>query len=254
MATTVTPITEAQKRQYQEQGFFVLESAVPADQLAFLREKCDGFVRAQDKEMDRLGTDELNLSRRGSRYFVFLAYKENPDLAAFIFGDLFAEICKATVGDDAMLFWEQFVIKGGPDTSTKGAFSWHQDAGYVDGLPVPHYVNAWVALDDVSDQNGTIYLLPYEKAGTRERIEHQVDPATGDRVGYFGEETGIPVIAPAGSIAVFSSTTFHRSGPNLTPNMRRAYALQFSEAPVFHADGSQMGLTERLLEGGKRVR
>ena len=246
-------ITDAQKRQYREKGFFVLENVVSEADLDMIRAKCDRLIREQEAEMDRLGTDELKLSRRGSRYFVFLAFKDNPDLAGFIFSDLFAEICRATVGDDALLFWEQFVVKGTSDAK-KSVFSWHQDAGYVDGSPVPHYVNAWIALDDVSEENGTIYLLPYEKAGTRKRIEHTVDEETGDRVGYFGDEPGVPVIAPAGSIAVFSSTTFHRSGPNTTDGLRRAYALQFAEAPVPEEDGSVMGLEEWFLRDGKRVR
>lgn len=250
---TAIHISDTQRRDYAERGFFLLENVVPPGALEFLRAKCDGFVRAQEEEMDRQGTDSLNLSRRGSRYFVFLAYKENPDLADFIFSDLFAAICEATVGKDALLFWEQFVVKG-TSRSSKSAFSWHQDAGYVDGLPVPHYVNAWVALDDVSEENGTVYLLPYGDAGTRDRVEHRVDAETGDRVGYFGDAPGVPVIVSAGSIAVFSSTCFHRSGPNLSARMRRAYALQFAEAPVFHADGSPMGITEPFLKDGRRIR
>lgn len=253
MATKTLPlITDEQKQQYREEGFFVLENAIPEADLEMIRAQCDALIRAQEAEMDRQGTDELNLSRRGSRYFVFLAYKDHPELADFIFSDLMAEICRATVGDNALLFWEQFVVKG--TDSKKSAFSWHQDAGYVDGLPVPHYVNCWIALDDVSEENGTVYLLPYSKAGTRERVEHRVDEKTGDRIGYFGDEPGVPVVAPAGSIAVFSSTTFHRSGMNTTDRMRRAYALQFAEDVVHHGDGSVMGLTEWLLKGGERVR
>lgn len=246
-------ITDAQRQQYTEEGFFILHDIIPDEHLIMLRAMGDRLVEEQEAEMDRLGVDELHLNRRGSRYFVFLAFKQHPELASFIFSDVMAEVCRATVGDNALLFWEQFVIKG-TSNQTRSTFSWHQDAGYVDGLPVPHYVNAWVPLDDVNEENGTVYLLPYSKAGTRERVEHTIDPATGDRVGYFGAEEGVPVVARAGSIAVFSSTTFHRSGPNRTDAMRRAYALQFAEAPVHEADGSVKGLREAFLQGGRRVR
>lgn len=248
-----TAVTEAHRKQYREKGYFVLERAIPEEQLEIIRAKCDELVREQEAEMDRLGTDELELSRRGSRYFIFLAYKDHPDLANFIFSDLMADICRATIGDNALLFWEQFVVKG-TSGATKGAFAWHQDAGYVDGLPVPPYVNAWVALDDVSEENGTVYLLPYEEAGTRDRVEHKIDPETQDRIGYFGDSLGEAVIAPAGSIAIFSSTCFHRSGPNTTDRMRRAYALQFAADTVHEADGSVMGLEVPFLRDGERVR
>ena len=246
-------VTQRQRKEYREKGFFVLESAIPDDELNTIRAACDALIRDQDAEMDRLGSDELNLSRRGSRYFVFLAFKDHPELGSIIFSDLMEDICRATVGDSALLFWEQFVVKG-TSNAEKSAFSWHQDAGYVDGLPVPHYVNAWIALDDVSEENGTVFLLPYERAGTSDRIAHKVDPVSGDRIGYFGGELGEPVIAPAGSIAVFSSTCFHRSSPNMTANPRRAYALQFAEHPVNEADGSVMGVEEWFLKGGIRVR
>lgn len=246
-------ITEAHKRQYRDRGFFVLESALPTSELELIRAACDACVADQDRQMDDAGSDDLGLSRRGSRYFAFLPSKDDPRLDDFVFSDLMESVCRATVGGSAMLFWEQFVVKG-PSKSARSAFSWHQDAGYVDGLPVPHYVNAWVALDDVSEANGTVYLLPYEQAGTRERVEHTVDPESGDRIGYFGEHPGEPVVAPAGSIAVFSSTCFHRSGPNVTDGFRRAYALQFAESVVHEADGSVMGLEKWFLRDGRRVR
>lgn len=243
-------ITDEHKRQYQEQGFFILPGVIPEEDLEMVRRECADLIAEQDAEMERLGTDTLNLSRKNSRYFVFLAYKDRPELGEFIFNDLMAEVCRATIGDTAYLFWEQFVVKG---TDKEGAaFGWHQDAGYVDGPPVP-YVNAWIPLDDVSVENGTVYLLPYDKAGTRERVEHTKMPS-GDREGYFGDEEGVPANCPAGSIVVFSSTCFHRSGANSTDKMRRAYALQYSSAPVLEPDGSLKGMAEPFLKDGERVR
>jgi ectoine hydroxylase-related dioxygenase (phytanoyl-CoA dioxygenase family) len=248
---TVLDITEEQAEKYRRDGFFVLPRAIPDDDLNMLRNLCDDLVAEQESEMDRQGVETLKLSKRNKRYFVFLAYQQHPELGSFIFSDLIAEICRATVGGDAMLFWEQFVVKG---TSEAGSsFSWHQDSGYCDAPHEP-YVNAWVPLDDVSEENGTIYLLPYSAAGTKARIEHRLDPATGDRVGYFGDDAGVPVIAQAGSVAVFSSTCFHRSGPNKTDRFRRAYATQFSPEPVLEPDGSLKGLAEQFLVDGRAVR
>ena len=244
-------ITEEQKRQYREKGFFILEKVIPEKELELIRNECSDLVEEQNKEMDKQGVDVLNLSRRNSRYFVFLAYKERPQLGNFIFNDRMAEICKATIGDTAYLFWEQFVVKG---TDKKGAeFTWHQDSGYVDYKHKP-YVNAWVPLDDVNEENGTVYLLPYELAGTKDKIEHKPVPNSNDRVGYFGPEKGIPANCPAGSIVVFSSTCFHRSGANNTNKMRRAYAIQFSPEIIYEADGSLKGLDELFLKDGKIVR
>jgi ectoine hydroxylase-related dioxygenase (phytanoyl-CoA dioxygenase family) len=249
--TTALKITDALRRQYHDEGFMFLERALGDDELAVLRAECELLVKEQDDEMDRLGTDVVNLSRRNSRYFVFNASQRRPALAQFIYSDLMAEICRATIGSEAMLFWEQFVVKG---TDKKGAeFGWHQDSGYVDGPHRP-YVNAWIPLDDVSGENGTIAVLPYARAGTREKVEHVAPPGGGDRIGYFGADPGIPFIASAGSIAVFSSLTFHRSGANSTSKMRRAYAIQYSPEAVREPDGSLKGLAEPFLKNGVRIR
>ncbi len=251
LTQTKFQIPKAKKEQYKKDGYFFLEKVIPDDTLRTLRAECDFLIREQEAEMDKQGTDVLNLSRRNSRYFVFLAYKNRPELGKIIFSDLMAEICRATIGDTAMLFWEQFVVKG---MDKKGAeFTWHQDSGYVDRSHKP-YFNAWIPLDDVTEENGTIYLLSYDKAGTKEKVPHKSVPNSSDRVGYFGSEKGEPFIAPAGSIAVFSSTTFHRSGANFTNKMRRAYAVQFSPETIYEPDGSLKGLAEPFLQNGIRIR
>jgi ectoine hydroxylase-related dioxygenase (phytanoyl-CoA dioxygenase family) len=243
-------ITEAQKKQYQDEGYFVLDGVIPDEELDTLRSECAALIKAQDAEMDRLGTDELNLSRRNSRYFVFLASRTRHRLREFIFSDMMAEVCKATIGANAMLFWEQFVVKG----MEKGSeFAWHQDSGYVDHSHKV-YVNGWIPLDDVNEENGTVYILPYSRAGTKEKVVHRPLPDSNDRVGYFGDDPGVPIICQAGSIVVFSSTTFHRSGANHTNKMRRAYAMQYSPEPIYEADGSLKGLAEPFLVDGRRVR
>ena len=244
-------ISREQRKQYRDEGYFLLDRVIPDQDLEFLRSECTTLIRAQDEEMDRLKTDELNLSRRNSRYFVFLPSKDRPNLRNFIFGDLMAEICRATIGDSAFLFWEQFVVKG---TEKKGAeFGWHQDSGYVDG-PHKAYVNAWIPLDDVDERNGTIYILPFTRAGTREKVEHKLVPGSKDRIGYFGSEPGVLASMKAGSIAVFSSMSFHRSGANSTPNMRRAYSLQFSPEIIYEPDGSLKGLDVPFVMNGQRTR
>jgi len=56
-------------------------------------------------------------------------------------------------------------------------------------------------------------------------------------VGYFGDDPGVPAIVDAGSIVCFSSTVFHRSGPNTTDRLRRVYVAQYSPEPILDDDG-----------------
>ena len=227
---TNSPITDDHRKQYQRDGYFILERAIGEEHLTILRDSCDHLIDLMHQEMDRLGTDHIHISHRGKRYHIAKKYDQSPRLTEYVFSDLMADVCKATIGDPAFLFYDQYVAKAAEQGIS---FSWHQDSGYVDFNHNP-YVTVWAAVDDMSIENGTAYVLPWSKCGIRSRVEHIRDPQTGDKVGYFGSEEGIPAVVPAGSLVVFSSLTFHRSGANTTDKMRRAYVTQYS--------------TERLLD------
>lgn len=246
------PVVSPQHRAaYQREGFFVLENVVPASHLQLLRDKVDENIAHIDAEMDARGVTRLGINHKDSRYFVGGYKPEDPAIGAFIFSDLMAQITRATLGDNVYLFHEQYVVKA---AEKGGKFSWHQDSGYVGHPHHKPYLTCWVTLDDVTEANGTVYLLPYERAGTRAFVEHRRDEESGDRVGYFGDDPGVPIIAPAGSVACFSSTVFHRSGPNTTNKMRRIYLPQYSAEPVMSADGSKLwNLAEPFILNGERA-
>jgi ectoine hydroxylase-related dioxygenase (phytanoyl-CoA dioxygenase family) len=238
------------KRQYREEGYFVLERVIPDDDLELLRSECRRFIELMNKQMDECGADVLGINHRNKRYFINDVYQQDKRIGQFIFSDLLAEICLATLGPDAYLFWNQYVVKGA-EVGMK--FGWHQDSGYV-GHPHRPYLSCWCALDDVHIENGTVYVLPYSRAGTRELVPHVQEAGSNDLIGYHGSDPGEPVIVPAGSIAVFSSTTFHRSGPNTTDSMRRVFLAQYSAEPIMTADGTKLwGAAIPFLKDSKRV-
>ena len=227
-------ISDEMRHQFHERGFMVLERAIAADELEVLRAECADVMVSIDAEIAAGRQDRHRLSVPGSRYFVSEVAKSRPRLRRFLFSDLMRRICRATLGNRAYFFLDQFVVKA---ADVGGTFSWHQDSGFI---PFDHhpYVTCWCALDDIGEENGTIYVLPYDRAGTRERIQHVKDPVSNDLVGYDGDDPGDPVVAPAGTVAVFSSTTLHRSGPNRTNQIRRVYLAQYSREPILNPDGS----------------
>lgn len=221
-------ITSRHEEQFKEQGYFILDSAIGQQQLEVLRGACDTLIDSMHQQMDRLGTDHIHISHRNERYHIAKQYNRVPQLDRFVFSDLMAEICRATIGSNAYLFYDQYVVKAGG----KGRpFSWHQDSGYL-GFNHKPYVTVWTAVDDMTTDNGTVSLLPFSSPESRLLKEHVLDPSSGDRIGYTGTEPGITAVVPAGSIIVFSSLTFHRSGPNTTNQLRRAYVTQYSSTPI----------------------
>jgi ectoine hydroxylase-related dioxygenase (phytanoyl-CoA dioxygenase family) len=249
MSAISASTTPEHARRFASDGFFVLERAVPARVLEVLRAECGRLVDDRDEEMLRLGTDRIDLDRRGRRYFLH-AYERSPQVRRFLFSELIAQVTRTALCDTVFLFNEQYVVKA----AERGMrFGWHQDSGFID-YPHTPYLTCWIALDDVSEANGTVYLLPYDRAGTRDVVEHVRDEETNDRIGYTGADPGDPVVVPAGSIVCFSSTVLHRSGPNTTDHMRRVYVAQYSAEPILGEDGARpRHLAEPLLRDGVRV-
>lgn len=236
--------------QYHEQGYMILPGVIPQELLQLLRDQCQFFIDLMNAEMDRLGTDQIGINHRNSRYFISLEYRKSKPMAQFIFSPFMAQVVQAVLGPNAVLFWEQWVIKFPEKGKT---FAWHQDSGYV-GFPHPPYLTCWCTLDDVDEANGTVYVLPHDRGQTRGRIlEHTLDPVNKDLVAYHGSDPGIPVIAPAGSIVAFTSYTLHRSGANTSKRMRRIYLPQYATAPVVAPNGKQKGLADPFLKDGQII-
>jgi hypothetical protein len=247
MSTIIGP---EQREQFRQDGYFLLREVIPEEHLRILRDSCDRLIELMHEEMDRLGTDHIHISHRGKRYHIAKRYQEAPGLDQYVFSPLMAEICRATIGETAYLFYDQYVVKAAEQGIS---FSWHQDSGYL-GFPHTPYVTCWAAVDDMTLENGTTFVLPFSKVGIRTLVEHVRDPVTGDKVGYFGDEAGVPAVVPAGSVVVFSSLSFHRSGANTTDRMRRAYVTQYSPEPIRRPDdGRIMHLAVPFLADGKPV-
>jgi ectoine hydroxylase-related dioxygenase (phytanoyl-CoA dioxygenase family) len=249
MKPSTPTITPEHARRFDTEGWFVIESALAPNELEALRGECQRLVTERDAEMTRLGVDSLDLCHRGRRYFLH-AYATSRAVRRFLRSDLMVDIARAVLGDDVYLFNEQYVVKAAEQGMP---FAWHQDSGFIP-YPHPRYLTCWIPLDDVDEANGTVHLLPYDRSGTRGAVPHRRDPETNDLVGYAGDDPGDCLTTPAGSIAAFSSTVFHRTGPNTTDHPRRVYIAQYTPEPLLSEDRSRpRHLAEPLLLTGRRV-
>ena len=80
------------------------------------------FKKLFDERMREAGVEVWDINHLNKRYFISLSHNHNNTLKEYLFSAQMAEICRATVGPEAFLFQEQFVIKGAEVGMT---FSWH---------------------------------------------------------------------------------------------------------------------------------
>jgi len=246
-----------QTEQFAEEGYAVFEGHLAGEWLELLRAQCGRFVAREDARMDAAGVDTLGISHRGRRYFANECQREQPDLRRMLFSEEMAQVCGATLGDTAYFFFDQFVVKG-PEKGLP--FGWHQDSGYVvgNGGPVDHapYLTCWCPLDDVTTENGTVRVLPFSQMPTsRDAIlPHQRQARTNDLIGWTGDEPGVAIEAPAGSVVAFSSLLLHATGANQTANMRRVYLAQYTAEVMLNPGTRQLRRNAiPLLQRGRKV-
>ena len=104
-------ITDQHRELYQSEGYFILESVISDEHLQILRDSCDHLIDLMHQEMDRQGTDHIHISHRGKRYHIAKQYDKTPRLSEYVFSPLMADVCRATIGETAFLFYDQYVAK-----------------------------------------------------------------------------------------------------------------------------------------------
>ncbi|HEY0867189.1 MAG TPA: phytanoyl-CoA dioxygenase family protein, partial [Fimbriimonas sp.] len=115
-------------------------------------------------------------------------------------------------------------------------FPWHQDDGYTPVTPSP-YLTLWMAINDATVENGCVSVLPGSHRNGL--VEHRPSPIGLVCRSNDDPDQGIQVPIEAGSIIAFWSLTMHKSGPNRSNGIRKAYVIQYSKSPLRYAESGE---------------
>jgi ectoine hydroxylase-related dioxygenase (phytanoyl-CoA dioxygenase family) len=236
-------ITDEQARDYDEQGFFVFEDALSADEVARLRDEIDPFEERSTEWLRSKGGSVL-ISDADAITFTTHLVKSSEHIKKVCSSGVLAEIAADLIGPDVRLYWDQAVYK---KPEKPRPFPWHQDNGYTYVVP-QQYLTCWIALTDATEENGCPLVVPgLHKLGTLQHwwtdygFQCVEDPSD-----Y------VPAEAKAGSIVVFSSLTPHQTGPNTTEDVRKAYIVQYAPvgAEMFREQDGK--ITQELADDAER--
>ncbi len=219
-------------------GYVVLPEAIDVDTAERLRAMLAEIAEPRIANGDPTGR-VLFLQKLAERDSRVQALAQSPG---------FTELATSLLGPDVDLYFNQAVIKYPGGTT---AFSWHQDDAYSPVEPSP-YLTVWIALDDATEANGCISVLP--------RSHHRgLVPHVESDFGLAGHrlddpDQGVLVPVAARTAIVFWSTTLHKSGPNTSDAVRRALVLQFAPAGLKHkASGMPIRSRIPVARGGVAV-
>ncbi len=219
-APTQGRVPAALRSQFDEYGFCLYAAAFDADQMARAIAEIDPFEEEVERFLQTRKGGRLFIARSGEITFATHLVARSSYLRRLSVSPPVLDLCHDLIGPDVRLYWDQAVYK---KPGAVHEFPFHQDNGYT-YLEPQQYLTCWVALVDATVENGCPWVIPgWHRFGT---LAHEPT-----ELGWCCVESSadaVPVPARAGDIVVFSSLAPHRTGPNTSSGVRKAYILQYA--------------------------
>jgi ectoine hydroxylase-related dioxygenase (phytanoyl-CoA dioxygenase family) len=141
-------------------------------------------------------------------------------------------IARQVLGEDARCTCDLAILK---QANVGTGTPWHQDEAFRDPAMEYHEMNVWVALQDVTIENGCLRYLP--ESHKNEVLEHgppNNDPTSQalQCIGAFDEGNAVACEIPAGGCTFHHSRMLHSAGPNVSAGSRLAYIMVFGTPPT----------------------
>ena len=227
-------LTAAQRNRYEEAGFLIFPELFSPQEVAILRDEVARVSKIASKCIVREETG-------GPAKTIFRMHEDNgetasPAIRAAARSPRALGIAQQILGDDDLYLHHSKVnVKAAIQGS---AWPWHQDFGswHLDGIAEPHLTTMAVMLDEATEFNGCLYLLP----GSHHEGRHQPywDESTAYNIWAVGPSEmrekmarypdPIPVTGKPGTAAIFHCNNLHASGHNLSAQDRCQMYFSFN--------------------------
>lgn len=241
-------VTEAQRQQFADDGFFITDVVFDEPTLAGIRGEFTRFWNEEIAAADQTG-DPLKMHWARVRPHMAALNHRSELCRAFCHHPVFADLCRQLLGEDADLTWNQAIVKapmpaGSADTR-QNALGWHQDpwyglhSEYLQAIHEDQYrapdnaITCWVAISRTIVDNGTLWVLPgrhkeglFPHIWNAERIEYQ---------GQLDTAWKIPVVLRPGQVLIFKKYLPHSSGVNISNETRMAYQIGYNQPGLYRA-------------------
>jgi ectoine hydroxylase-related dioxygenase (phytanoyl-CoA dioxygenase family) len=185
-------------------GYTVLENILNVEDLKICRRKLDDIYELQQKKVGNENLISIN--------------EENLVRAPLIYDDYFIGIAsnvkiiklvKAILGDLFILHLQNGIINKQFEEHHQS--KWHRDLPYQEFVSSkPLAIGALYCIDDFTLESGGTIVVPFS---------HKLEIIPSKK---YIEQNKVQIIARAGSVILFDSMIFHRSGINTSTFTRRA--------------------------------
>lgn len=211
---------------YQRDGFYFPVRVMSESDAAEYRRKLEAYEAAHQPIM--------KTALRNKPHLVFTWINELIRDARIL------DAVEDILGPNILAWGTNFFIK---DPHDDAFISWHQDSTYW-GLSHPDVTTAWIALSDVTPENGAMRMLP--GSHLLDQLPH-VDTFAEHNLLTRGQEVQIDVdesktvdvpLKP-GEMSLHHVRTVHASNPNATGTRRIGLAIRYVPTYVSQISGAR---------------
>lgn len=228
-------LTSEQIAQYHEKGWLTVNDVYGDEETDRIIEVA---MRVSDEELaqGKFGKVDRSASGEVLPRKVDTPFKRAAAFRSFVLDERLVSLVRQLLGDEALLIVDQIFMKPPRIGSEK---PYHQDNFYFKLTPNDKGLTAWIALDDVDEENGCLrYIDGSHHDGI---IAHW--PIEGEEYNLAPREAEIDYsresLAPVrkGGVVFHHLETLHRSGRNESTRWRRAYASHWAAPQVSTTSG-----------------
>lgn len=242
MATSVPTAVRFDRDAWEHDGFLVSRRVLDPSDLDACRAEADRLVTAIEGDRERYATgryiplegeregyEVAPRSAEGSRRLRMIEplVDLSPVFRDLAFRDDVAGPARAVLEDEVLLFEDKLNLKppGG------AGFVWHQDWSCCWRAHTDRLVTCFIYLDDSTQENGCLEVLPGSHAG---RLVRPFVQGSEFEVVVSDEERAQAVALPlsAGDMIAFDPYLLHFSAPNASRAPRRAILYTYSPAEL----------------------
>lgn len=204
-------------KQYAEQGFAFPLTIFDHSQMASYRAQLDEALVASEPH---------NLGYKAQLNHPHVIYPFALEIAK---SEQLLDYVESIIGPNILLWASTFFFK--PPRS-EGFVSWHQDLKYWGLSDSEAMVSAWLALDDVDQENGCMRFVP--ESHQQQLLSHR-DTYNETNILFRGQEADIDIdeaqvvhcALKAGQVSLHHGYLLHASSPNRSERPRLGYVMNF---------------------------
>lgn len=232
-------LTASQVKSFENDGYLLLEAAVPQSIIQDIRNEIDRF-KEEAKSLD-VSNERVDLEDSHSRLDprvrrIKLPHTISPVMNDLMYSDHILGPARDLIGQNLRLHTTKLNMKS---ANYGAAIEWHQDLAFY-----PHTnddaLAIGVVIDDMDSENGPLMVFP---GSHKHQIhDHHVDGvfagAMDLRTCGYDMKDAVELKGPAGSISIHHARIVHGSALNTSTSDRRLLFYEMMAVDAFPVMGS----------------